>query len=101
MSSVSALKLFSYRLKKLEEALAKAEEKSKVLKEKRLAIKALQASKTRRLGRNKFEEKDMEFNLASDLKGSLRALKPEGNLLADRFISFQKRNIMEVAARQK
>ena len=88
------------RLKELQVALAKAEEKSKMLHEKMEAIKARKATETKRLGRNKFQEREPEFNLASELKGSLRTIKPEGNLLADRFISFQKRNIMEVEARQ-
>lgn len=88
-------------MKKLQEEILKADENSQKLQSKRLKARALRAVKTKRLGRNKFEEREMDFNLASDLKGSLRSLKPEGNLLADRYVSLQKRNIMEVAARQK
>ncbi|XP_026283920.1 ribosome biogenesis protein NOP53 [Frankliniella occidentalis] len=89
-----------YRLRKLKEDISKAEAKSAKLKDKRIALRAKYATKTKRLGRNKFEERETDFNLASELKGNLRSLKPEGNLLADRFVNLQKRNIMEVAARQ-
>ncbi|KAK3922937.1 Ribosome biogenesis protein NOP53 [Frankliniella fusca] len=89
-----------YRLRKLKDDISKAEAKSAKLKEKRIALKARYATKTKRLGRNKFEEREPDFHLASELKGNLRSLKPEGNLLADRFVSLQKRNVMEVAARQ-
>jgi len=42
-----------------------------------------------RLSKHKFEEEDEDIKLTEELVGSLRSLKPEGNLLKDRFKSFQ------------
>jgi len=47
------------------------------------------------LSRNKFEPQEMELKLTSELTGNLRTLKPEGNVLLDRYKSLQKRNIIE------
>jgi hypothetical protein len=41
------------------------------------------------------------FQLSEELTGSLKSLKPEGNLLTDRFKSMQKRNIIETRVKQK
>ena len=41
------------------------------------------------------------FQLSEELTGSLKSLKPEGNLLIDRFKSMQKRNIIETRVKQK
>ncbi|XP_048735462.2 ribosome biogenesis protein NOP53-like isoform X2 [Ostrea edulis] len=54
-----------------------------------------QGLKTRKLGRLKFEEPLLEIKLSGELEGSLRRLKPEGNLFVDRVKSLEKRNIME------
>ncbi|XP_061173866.1 ribosome biogenesis protein NOP53-like [Saccostrea echinata] len=54
-----------------------------------------QGLKTRKLGRLKFEEPLLEIKLSDELEGSLRRLKPEGNLFVDRMKSLEKRNIME------
>lgn len=53
------------------------------------------------LGSVKFEEPEIEIKLTDELTGNLRSLKPEGNLLEDRFKSFQKRNILETRLKQK
>lgn len=37
----------------------------------------------------------MDVQLTEDLADSLRELKPEGNLFKDRFISLQKRSLIE------
>ncbi|XP_069117828.1 ribosome biogenesis protein NOP53-like [Argopecten irradians] len=50
---------------------------------------------TRKLGKIKFEEAEIELKLSDELPGSLRLLKPEGHLLVDRFKSLQKRNVIE------
>ncbi|XP_033736143.1 ribosome biogenesis protein NOP53-like [Pecten maximus] len=50
---------------------------------------------TRKLGKVKFEEAEIEIKLSEELPGSLRLLKPEGHLLVDRFKSLQKRNVIE------
>lgn len=56
-------------------------------KEKRLLPATLSATK--------FEENEIPIKLGDELTGNLRSLKPEGNILEERFKSFQKRNIME------
>merc|ERR550519_1114676 len=50
---------------------------------------------------HKFEEQDLDLKLSEELTGSLKSLKPEGNLLNDRFKSMQKRNIIETRVKQK
>jgi nucleolar protein 53 len=46
-----------------------------------------------------YEEPDIDLQLSEELVGSLRQLKPEGNLLRDRFKSLQKRGIIETRKR--
>lgn len=84
------------RLKEFQKDMTEAEEKLSLLTEKRKKVREANVGNTRRLGPKKFEDREVDFNLPSDLKGSLRSIKPAGNLLADRFSSFQKRNIMQV-----
>jgi len=49
----------------------------------------------------KFEEQDLDLKLSDELTGNLNSLKPEGNLLIDRYKSMQKRNIVETRVKQK
>merc|ERR1712214_155398 len=49
----------------------------------------------KRLGRHKFVEQDVDVKLSEELTGSLRELTQDGNLLRDRFKSFQRRHIIE------
>jgi len=57
--------------------------------------------KPKRLGPNKFEPADLEVKLVEELEGSLRQLKPEGNLAEERFKSLQLRNMIEPRKRAK
>ncbi|CAJ0567119.1 unnamed protein product, partial [Mesorhabditis spiculigera] len=55
-------------------------------------------TKRKKLGAGKFEEEDAPFLLTEEMSGSLRKLKPQGNLLLDRMKThFQKRNIVPIA----
>ncbi|XP_013002396.2 ribosome biogenesis protein NOP53 isoform X2 [Cavia porcellus] len=54
-----------------------------------------------RLGRLKYQAPDIDVQLSSERSDSLRALKPEGNILQDRFKSFQRRNMIEPRERAK
>jgi len=56
---------------------------------------------TKKFGRHRFEEADLDLNLSEDITGNLRTMKTEGNLLHDRFKSMQKRNIIEPRIRVK
>ncbi|KAF7439843.1 hypothetical protein PC9H_000180 [Pleurotus ostreatus] len=51
-----------------------------------------------RLGKHKVPEGNLDVQLGDDLSESLRALKPEGNLFKDRFISLQHRALIEPRA---
>ncbi|KAI5861617.1 P60-like protein [Durotheca rogersii] len=53
----------------------------------------------RQLGKFKLPEKDLELVLPDELQDSLRLLKPEGNLLKDRYRSLLLRGRMEVRGR--
>jgi nucleolar protein 53 len=80
-----------------------------VAEENRIAQKIEQRQKKKKMKRSlpdsitghKFEEPDVDLKLSEELTGSLKSLKPEGNLLTDRYKSMQKRNIIETRIKQK
>ncbi|XP_067012754.1 ribosome biogenesis protein NOP53 [Anabrus simplex] len=84
-----------YKLKLLEKQFESRERKLVKLREKRERMKLLKANEPKRLSKAKFEAPELEFNMPTDLKGSLRCVKMEGNLLNDRFKSLQRRNVVE------
>ncbi|XP_066127774.1 ribosome biogenesis protein NOP53 isoform X2 [Saccopteryx bilineata] len=67
----------------------------------RQARRLAEADRPRRLGRLKYQAPDIDVQLSSELSDSLRTLKPEGNILCDRFKSFQRRNMIEPRERAK
>lgn len=48
-----------------------------------------------RLGKHRVPEGEVDVQLGEELSESLRALKPEGNLFRDRFLSMQQRALIE------
>nr|XP_056701958.1 ribosome biogenesis protein NOP53 isoform X2 [Euleptes europaea] len=70
-------------------------------KQAREARRKAEADKPKRLGRLKYEDPDLDLQLSAELAESLRTLKPEGNILKDRFKSLQKRNLIEPRERAK
>ncbi|ODQ52332.1 Nop53-domain-containing protein [Saitoella complicata NRRL Y-17804] len=50
----------------------------------------------KRLGPYRLQHEPLELQLSDELAESLRTLKPEGNALRERFVSMQKRGILEV-----
>ncbi|KAI1413784.1 P60-like protein [Hypoxylon sp. FL1857] len=58
-----------------------------------------EALRRRQLGRMKLPEKDLELVLPDELQDSLRLLKPEGNLLKDRYRSLLIRGRVEARKR--
>eukprot|EP00842_Homolaphlyctis_polyrhiza_P005883 jgi/Hompol1/6296/HPOL_002207-RA len=48
-----------------------------------------------------FEPAPVEIQLKDEIAGSLRSLKPEGNMFLDRFKSFQERSIIEAMKKTK
>lgn len=84
-----------YSIARMKSELAqrtKEEQKRLQLKEKK---KEEGKTATKKLGKTKFENPDLEVKLTTELVGNLRSVKPEGNLLVDRYRSLQGRNIIE------
>ncbi|XP_071161944.1 ribosome biogenesis protein NOP53-like [Mytilus edulis] len=84
-----------FRLKSLKKEVKEKEKKVELKREARLKREAANKTKTRKIGKMKFEEPNLEIKLTGELEGSLRLLKPEGHLFEDRFKSLQKRSIIE------
>jgi nucleolar protein 53 len=57
--------------------------------------KVKEAKKNARLGKYKIVERMMDVLLPEEVPDSLRTLAPEGNLVKDRFVSLQQRNLIE------
>lgn len=91
-----------YRIRSLKAEIVKAEQKSE---EKQIIRRAAECMKAKYLpaviSRYKYETPDLEINLSSELTGSLRTLMIDGNVLLDRFKSFQRRNILEPRVKQR
>ncbi|XP_069694674.1 ribosome biogenesis protein NOP53 [Periplaneta americana] len=90
-----------YRMKFLAQELEARDKKLARLRAKREKIKAIKVKEPKQLGKRKFEPLSQEFNLGYELKGNIRGIKPEGNILEDRFKSLQMRNIVEPTIRNR
>ncbi|XP_060711931.1 ribosome biogenesis protein NOP53 isoform X2 [Hemiscyllium ocellatum] len=90
-----------FRLRSIKGEVKELELKLAKRKAKRVEKRKAEANKPRRLGRLKYEDPDLDIKLSDELTGTLRTLKPEGSILADRFKSFQKRNLIEPRIRAK
>ncbi|OTA98551.1 hypothetical protein M426DRAFT_325888 [Hypoxylon sp. CI-4A] len=99
------------RKAQLEEIKRIAQEVSEREHERRLALSKAEESESsaddnddvlrrRQLGKRKLPEKDLELVLPDELQDSLRRLKPEGNLLKDRYRSLLIRGKMEARMRR-
>lgn len=90
-----------YRLRSIKNDLLKNEERSqeKQMKKDQLLIEKMY--QPRILSQYKYEKPDPEFNLREELTGELRTIKVVGNIMEDRYKSFQRRNIIEPRIRQK
>ncbi|XP_073673969.1 ribosome biogenesis protein NOP53 [Garra rufa] len=90
-----------FQLRSIGADLKKGEQRTKMRQAQRKAKQEAEKSMPRRLGRLKFQTPDLDIQLSSELASSLRTLKPEGSILKDRFLSLQKRNIIEPRERAK
>ncbi|XP_050986046.1 ribosome biogenesis protein NOP53 isoform X2 [Labeo rohita] len=90
-----------FQLRSISADLKKQEQRTKMRQAQRKAQQEAQKSMPRRLGKLKFQDPDLDVQLSNELAGSLRSLKPEGSILKDRFLSLQKRNIIEPRDRAK
>ncbi|KHN75181.1 Uncharacterized protein Y39B6A.33 [Toxocara canis] len=91
-----------FTVKKLNKEICKElstlEEKAKLRLKRKLADRLLG---TQQLGRGKFTPEDRPFLLTDELSGSLRELKPQGDVLVARLKSLQKRNMMPVPGEKR
>lgn len=91
-----------YRLKALKKEVAEKMKKEDENTEKRKTEESLNHDfGQKRLGRLKFEDEELDLKLSSELTGNLRTLKPEGNIMRDRYKNLQKRNIIEPREKAK
>lgn len=91
-----------YRLKSIKKEIndrEKLDEEKKLKKE--IDEKHKELFGTKRLGKLKFEEPELDLKLSDEITGNLRTLKPEGNILTDRYKSLQKRNLIEPRERAR
>uniref|UniRef100_A0A9J2PVL9 Ribosome biogenesis protein NOP53 n=1 Tax=Ascaris lumbricoides TaxID=6252 RepID=A0A9J2PVL9_ASCLU len=86
-----------FTVKKLNKEISKRllhiEKKTKLRHQRKSAKRLLG---TQRLGRGKFTPEERPFLLSEELPGSLRQLKPQGDVIADRLKSLQKRNMIAI-----
>ncbi|KAM8721356.1 hypothetical protein ACLKA7_007257 [Drosophila subpalustris] len=82
------------RIKSIRAEVKEEAEELNEIKKRRKATAERKKFEPKRLGRHKFEEPDLDVNMPEDLAGNLRNVKPESNLLTDRFKLLQKRNIL-------
>ncbi|UJR09151.1 hypothetical protein I4U23_013399 [Adineta vaga] len=91
-----------FRIKSIRKEVDKeAQEHQQELKKREVEYENHEKYGTKKFGRYRFEEADLDLNLSDDITGNLRTMKAEGNLLHDRFKSLQKRNIIETRIRAK
>ncbi|CAM0137364.1 unnamed protein product [Umbelopsis sp. WA50703] len=84
------------KLEEIEKTVEESELSSLTKAEKRKAKKlAQEQAGLPRLGKYFVQKAPIEVQLTDELSESLRSLKPEGNAFRDRFVSLQKRNIIE------
>ncbi|CAJ0769468.1 18674_t:CDS:2, partial [Entrophospora sp. SA101] len=87
------------QLEKLNEIIETVEQNTinaeKKLIEKELIRKELSKLPKKKIGKYRVQKLPVEIQLPDELTGSLRKLKPEGNLFQDRMCSLQERNIIE------
>ncbi|VDN60653.1 unnamed protein product [Dracunculus medinensis] len=79
--------------KEIMQQLSEIEERAKLREEKKI-LKSLYG--TKKLGRGKFAEPYQSFLLPEELPSSLCQLQPQDNIIAMRFKSMQKRNMLPV-----
>ncbi|XP_064359061.1 ribosome biogenesis protein NOP53 [Dromaius novaehollandiae] len=90
-----------FRLRGLRLQLRRREAELLQRRRARLAQRRARDALPRRLGRLRYEAPSLEVQLSEELPESLRALKPEGSVLRDRFKSLQRRNLIEPRERAK
>ncbi|RIB02229.1 ribosome biogenesis protein Nop53/GLTSCR2 [Gigaspora rosea] len=90
---------FMKKLEKLPEIIKTvenecAEHEKKMTERTKLAEEMTKMPK-KKIGKYRVRKAPIDVKLTEDLEGTLRLLKPEGNLFRDRMISYEERNIIE------
>ncbi|KAF5289470.1 hypothetical protein FQR65_LT11843 [Abscondita terminalis] len=86
-------------IKGIQHEISKESKKTELLKMKRAKKNEYKKNEPKRLSSRKFEEPEIEFNAPQDISGNLRNVVKEGNIMVDRFKSFEMRNILRPSSR--
>jgi len=88
------------KLKKQENIMEIISEVEKEQNERESKKQKRKSNPTKRLGKEKFYDKEVEVLLTEELPKSLKDIKPVTDLFEDRIINMQKRNLIEVRSRK-
>ncbi|XP_030754474.1 ribosome biogenesis protein NOP53 [Sitophilus oryzae] len=88
-----------HKIKVLKQNLEKIENKQKKLRELRKVRLDKKKLEPKVLSSSKIDDPGFDFQMGEKISGNLRSLQKEGNILSDRFVSLQKRNILEPSKR--
>jgi len=91
-------------LNRVEDIVAELEHKEDIQKEKRMVKQIIQKdheNRPKKLGRYRFEEPTKAVLLSEELPKNLRSLQVVVDPVKERFLSLQKRNIIEVRFKAK
>ncbi|KAK8780146.1 hypothetical protein V5799_018510 [Amblyomma americanum] len=90
-----------YRIRTFKADLRRQAEASEARQSRRRQREVDKLYGARRLSAWKYEEPELPVKLSDELRESLRELRPEINVLEDRFKSLQRRNVIETRRQQK
>lgn len=90
-----------YRIRTLKAELRRSAEASEARQQRRRQREADKMYGARRLSAYRYEEPELPLKLSDELRDSLRELRPEVNVLEDRYKSLQRRNVIETRRQQK
>lgn len=91
-----------YRLKSLKKEVSqKLKVEAEQAEKRKQEEEEKHATGQKRLGRLKFEHEELDLQLSEEITGNLRTLKPEGNIMRDRYKNLQKRNMIEPREKAK
>lgn len=90
-----------FRTKKFKRTLEAQEKVTQAKMRKRRLQKEAKMSQPAQLSSHKFVEPDLDLKLTDELTGNLRTIRPEGNILSDRYNSLKRRNLVETRVPHK
>lgn len=85
------------RIKSLKAEVLLEAKKLDELKQRRRKTAQKKKYETKRLGRLKYVEPEIDISMPEDISGNIRNIKPEASLLFTQFKRFQKRNILPMS----